>query len=186
MLPQWIPSLPWRASPEPKWWMTVSCEISWNWRKTISVKLNLCKKINMKEKYCLRTQTWLLIDLLVLINVWHFSGSLLLKLLPWLQLKRNKVATESLLCRQTCSWKWLELWNDPVNRPSATLLYSSNLLSLSGNQNMFTNIICLTRSGSFFTDASSLLASCQLAMWSANCYYFDEKIVGHYFVILWI
>lgn len=56
---------------ELKWWMTASRQIS-----PPDVRLSQSAwtsvKINMKEKCCLTTQTWLPADLLVLITGWHF------------------------------------------------------------------------------------------------------------------
>lgn len=58
---------------ELKWWMTASCQIS-----PPDVRLSQSAwtsvKINMKEKCCLTTQTWLPADLLVLITGWHLCS----------------------------------------------------------------------------------------------------------------
>lgn len=61
------------ATPELKWWMTASREISRTDVRLLQANWTSIK-INMKDKYCLRTQTWLLSDLLLLISVWHFAS----------------------------------------------------------------------------------------------------------------
>lgn len=57
-------------APELKWWMTAARKISPpDVRRSQSDWTSV--KINMKEKCCLATQTWLPGDLLVLITGWH-------------------------------------------------------------------------------------------------------------------
>lgn len=61
-------------APESKWWMTASRKISPpDVRLLQSVWTS--GKINMKEKCCLTTQTWLPGDLLVLITAWRFRSA---------------------------------------------------------------------------------------------------------------
>lgn len=76
------PSLPWRGCA---WRRLMNERFTPNqptWRKAFAARPRPSVKINTKEKYCLRTQTWLLSDLLLLIRVWQVCGSVLLESFP--------------------------------------------------------------------------------------------------------
>lgn len=89
-------------APESKWWMAASRKISPpDVRLLQSVWTS--GKINMKEKCCLTTQTWLPGDLLVLITAWRFRSA---KTIFPVKTERVEIVCSTFFSggHQGCSW----------------------------------------------------------------------------------